>query len=699
MAGATPGTVHGVLFTGGTYGVETMDPVIQQVYTITHRLAAEEQPFAASDWYPLIPLTLNRVELANETRETVVTVVGQHNPNLATSNQRVFLDVTYDTFSSPSDDWTAPTGLLVSSTLEGTTARLTVRASDPSGIYAVVVVYTDGEGEWLSQELTPGSGDEWNGSFDVTDTTAETEFFVQVVDGAGNVAVLVGQDEQYFAFDPQPGPNTPPTISTIADQEIKMDGVTPAIRFTVQDDETDPAALVVTGSSDNPSLVPEENIVFSGTGMTRTLTIAPAPDMSGTATISVTVRDEDEHTAATSFVLTVIDESDTPLNLFAYDHEIWTAPAILRAGEEGHLGVLVHVQGAKNPLENIPVRFMLDDPQTGELLGSSVVPFLDHPQDVDSSKNLAVTFDTAGVYTVFALIDPDKTIETDDTTRLDNVVQRTVVVLPPAADQKPPVITRMQIDEGAKETSDTTVNLAVQATDQQPDPGEVTGIYLIEYEYQPVLQRWTPINTSDDWLPYTATPMDYTWTLATTPGMRYLYARAVDDTGNISGPARALINYEPGIMQVSQNETRIYRYEATAGQQVTVDLEVVSGDADLYVWSSAKSASPWVSNLSAGDEHITIPASEVVPGIYQVEVFGFTNAEYRLQFATGSTITGGSDTLQATGGIDPSKTSPDAPVVPVESVPEASLPEDSAPPLPQPSVPEKNRVYLPLVVR
>ncbi|NJN66142.1 MAG: hypothetical protein HC884_05220 [Chloroflexaceae bacterium] len=704
VAGAAPGAVHGVLFTGGTYGLETVDPVIQQVYTTTNRLTAEEQPFAASDWYPLIPLRLNRVALADATLETVVTMVGQHNPNLATDNQRVFLKVAYDTFSSASDDWTAPTGSLTASTLDGTTAQMTVNASDPSGIHTVVVAYTDTTGAWLSQELTAGSGNTWSGSFDAT---AATEFFVQIVDGAGNAAVLVGQEEQYFAFEPQPEPqpDTPPVISAIADQEVAMNGITPAIPFTVQDDETDVAALTVTVHSDNPSLVPTSNIVLSGTGITRTVTIAPAPDLSGTATISLTVRDTGGNTASTAFVLTVTEEHDTPINLFAYDHEIWTAPAILRVGEAGNLGVLVHGQGIKNPLEDIPVRFMRDDPQTGVLLGSSAVPFLDHPQDVDSTRDLAVTFDTAGVYTVFALIDPYKTIETDDTTRSDNVVQRTVVVLPPSPDQKPPVITSFRINEGADETSDPAVNLTIHALDQQPDPGEVAGVAFIEYEYKPVLARWTPVKVSDAWHPFPTTPSTYPWNLLPSAGMRYLYARAIDDTGNISGPARALINYEPGRTSVSQGETRIYRYQVADGQQVTVDLEVVSGDADLYVWSSDTSASPWVSNLPAGDEQVLIPAGEVVPGVYQVEVFGFTDAEYRLQFHATPTPAA-SSTLQATGGVDPDKTVPAAPVVPVASVPEADLPDGSAPPLPEPpedqDEPEpdtRSLTYLPLVVR
>jgi hypothetical protein len=48
----------------------------------------------------------------------------------------------------------------------------------------VVVAYTDGDGAWASTSLTQ-SGETWSGSFPAS---ADTEFLVQVVDQAGNVA-------------------------------------------------------------------------------------------------------------------------------------------------------------------------------------------------------------------------------------------------------------------------------------------------------------------------------------------------------------------------------------------------------------------------------------------------------------------------------------------------------------------------------
>ena len=69
--------------------------------------------------------------------------------------------------------------------------------------------------------------------------------------------------------------DNPPTISDIADQATSEDVPTPAIAFTVGDAETPAASLTVSASSSNTTLVPNENIVFSGSGANRTVAITP----------------------------------------------------------------------------------------------------------------------------------------------------------------------------------------------------------------------------------------------------------------------------------------------------------------------------------------------------------------------------------------------------------------------------------------
>ena len=85
--------------------------------------------------------------------------------------------------------------------------------------------------------------------------------------------------------------NDAPTITAIADQTINEDTATGALAFTVGDAETAAASLTVSGSSSNPTLVPNANIVFGGSGANRTVTVTPAANQTGTATITVTVSD------------------------------------------------------------------------------------------------------------------------------------------------------------------------------------------------------------------------------------------------------------------------------------------------------------------------------------------------------------------------------------------------------------------------
>src|SRR5439155_481320 len=101
-----------------------------------------------------------------------------------------------------------------------------------------------------------------------------------------------------------PGVSTAPTISSIADLSTSQNTATVPIAFTVGDAQTVAGSLIVSGASSNPILVPAANIVFGGSGANRTVTVTPALNQTGTATITVTVSDG-SLTASKSFVLTV----------------------------------------------------------------------------------------------------------------------------------------------------------------------------------------------------------------------------------------------------------------------------------------------------------------------------------------------------------------------------------------------------------
>ena len=100
-------------------------------------------------------------------------------------------------------------------------------------------------------------------------------------------------------------PNTAPTISDVTNKTTSIGIPVGPLPFTVGDAETPPAALVVTGTSSNTTLVPAANVVVGGTGANRTVTVTPAAGQTGTTTIALTVTDGSGLTATDTFVVTV----------------------------------------------------------------------------------------------------------------------------------------------------------------------------------------------------------------------------------------------------------------------------------------------------------------------------------------------------------------------------------------------------------
>ena len=104
------------------------------------------------------------------------------------------------------------------------------------------------------------------------------------------------------------GPNTAPTITGIPDQAIPANGNTGPLDFMVEDAESPASSLVVTASSSNTGLIPNNpaNLTLgsSGNGTNRTITVTPAGGQQGSSTITVNVSDS-VHTSFTTFTVTV----------------------------------------------------------------------------------------------------------------------------------------------------------------------------------------------------------------------------------------------------------------------------------------------------------------------------------------------------------------------------------------------------------
>ncbi len=85
--------------------------------------------------------------------------------------------------------------------------------------------------------------------------------------------------------------NTPPSISAIPWQLVNQNTTVGPLAFTVSDQNTSADSLVVSATSTNNTMVPTGNITLGGSGTNRTVTVTPANNTGGTATIIVSVSD------------------------------------------------------------------------------------------------------------------------------------------------------------------------------------------------------------------------------------------------------------------------------------------------------------------------------------------------------------------------------------------------------------------------
>lgn len=127
----------------------------------------------------------------------------------------------------------------------------------------------------------------------------------------------------------------PPQISDIRDREIIQGNDTGFIEFTISDVDTALADLEVSYqvSASNPAdLIPADGgiTIDSGSTATQTILVTPAPDLFGSATITVTVSDG-ESRDSTSFRLTVAAANQGP-TISNVDNQTTTANTPITVG-------------------------------------------------------------------------------------------------------------------------------------------------------------------------------------------------------------------------------------------------------------------------------------------------------------------------------------------------------------------------------
>jgi hypothetical protein len=176
------------------------DPVVVSPvnYTLTQ---TTEPPFDEPGWYPGVPVGLQN----QGGRTSLVAQMGQYDPSAGQA--RLYGTMALDLYYSLSADQTPPQFTVVDGLYDRATGQvnLKVGATDPAGVQRAVATYTRGDGRWNSVELDfDASLHKWTGSLP-GDTNSR--YFVQVVDGAGNVAQMTNKG-QYYA------PAVAPTSAT-----------------------------------------------------------------------------------------------------------------------------------------------------------------------------------------------------------------------------------------------------------------------------------------------------------------------------------------------------------------------------------------------------------------------------------------------------------------------------------------------------
>ncbi|NJL59806.1 MAG: hypothetical protein HC887_09355 [Desulfobacteraceae bacterium] len=126
-------------------------------------------------------------------------------------------------------------------------------------------------GKQITMNLTPAK-----------DQNRTTRVVVTVSDGTASTTGFF-----YVIVNPV---NDPPTIGNISDQTTDSDKAI-NVPYTVADIDTALSSLTATAVALNEELVPKANIVSSGTGSSRILTITPAAGKFGTSTITLTIDD------------------------------------------------------------------------------------------------------------------------------------------------------------------------------------------------------------------------------------------------------------------------------------------------------------------------------------------------------------------------------------------------------------------------
>jgi uncharacterized protein YegL len=405
--------------------------------------------------------------------------------------------------------------------------------------------------------------------------------------------------------------------------------------------------------------------------------------------------------------------SDLNDDLWGRSSELWVDPSVVAFSDEDiKIGQIVHRRGGKDPIQNLKVTFYENDPNGDNAIKIDdgniplLAPRVSPTERISGTSTSAVGWipsNGPGIYTLYAVIDPDNNVPED--IEDNNVVSRTVQIVSPLSadqDQVAPRVDNLTVAGGASLVYSADVSLEVAATDfaqQNVTPSGVQQMYFVEFIFNESAGIWEPVQSSG-WISFT---QNTDWSLVQQSGMRYIQAWVSDGVGKISRfPYQRMLNYTRPCETLSRDGRRVYSVDVKQGDVLEVEVIACSGDPDLYIWPPdwENGAPPWVSNrFNNAKEYIRIPAVNTEDGVYQVEVYGYSRSSYSIQIevSPGVSAAGVDAAAQTAVFEDVGKDRrPDAPAVPASSAPPVIA---GNPPEPVEVPAAQSKIYLPFTNR
>jgi len=187
----------------------------------------------------------------------------------------------------------------------------------------------------------------------------------------------------------------------------------------------------------------------------------------------------------------------------------------------------------------------------------------------------------------------------------------------------------LSINEGRQTTTSSTVTLTLTASDNEGGTG-VAWMFIREWGIG--RQGWQMSQRNQRWQPFAPT---IEWEMSSEPGIKYISVWFVDAAWNVSSPATTMINLQSAETAISRGQIHQYRHFLPAGQTMSIHLQSRAGDSDLYVWKESNSSQPeWWSHAATNEDYVSFVAP--MDGYYLIEVHGYSDAEYELDYSSPS---------------------------------------------------------------